>query len=159
MRAEVREASKAGIFGVILIALSSLLLGLLCRLFSLDPIIYFACMAGVLFPMGMIAAGMLSRWVSEICWDIPQDIHRNSLGSSLTAGVVTAFGGSLAWLFTIVLTLNDMFPVGRLSSTLTGPGPGVFIELAVLLAAYMALSVIGGILYGIVVPEEKGLRF
>lgn len=61
-------AFKVGVFGVILIGLCSLLFELLSRLVSLDPIVYFAAMAGVLVPMVMVMTGALARWASQDPW-------------------------------------------------------------------------------------------
>jgi hypothetical protein len=152
-------AIKVGIFGMVLVGLCSLLLGIMIRLFSLDPIVYFAAMAGVLFPAVTVAAGMLALWASESPLDLPQGGVKRRISSSLTAGIVTVFGGALVWLLSLALTLKDVFPISMLSAATASPGLSIFIEISVLIAAYIALSVIGGVLYCIVVPGEKTPRF
>jgi hypothetical protein len=152
MRAELVAASRAGIFGIVLIGLCSLLLGLLVQLFSLEPIVYFVSMAGVLFPAVMVTAGMLARWASEDM-GIARE-HNEAAGrvaASLTGGLVAVLGGALLCILTLMSPLNSVLPVDRLWMLLSGLGAFGYLELAVLFTAYVAMSVIGGMLYDIVV--------
>lgn len=158
MRADALEAVKAGIFGAILIGLSSLLSGIFTQLFFLDPIIYFTIMAGVLFPAMMVTAGILAWWASDSPFADPglRPDGNDRIVLSLTSGMVTALAGSILWLFTLEVAFDNIFRVPAM--TLASPEWCILIGLAVLLTAYTALSVIGGILYDIIVRREKPIR-
>jgi hypothetical protein len=145
----IRAILAIGLFGAILIGVSSLLLGSMVRLISLSPIVYFAAMAGVLFPAAMVFSGMLAMWSSDGHGGLKSLICR-----TLAAGCLTATGGLLLWLATFPVADNG------LPSILLGDEihrPELWAELCVLAAAYLALPVIGGILYSLVVPEDSGL--
>lgn len=159
MRPEITAAFNVGVFGIILIGLCSLSFGLLSRLVSLDPIVYFASMAGVMAPMVMVMAGALAQWASQntgLLAERPRGGAHGAVLPSLIAGLMTACGSALMFLLALAAPLDGVLPPA-------GPGifPGnldiyVYLEVAVLLAAYVALSVIGGVLYGIVVPGAGG---
>ncbi len=133
-------------------------LGLLSQLVSLDPIVYFAAMAGVMAPMVMVMAGALALWASQnpgLLVERPRGGANKAVLSSLIAGLMTAGGSAFLFLLALAVPLDGVFPSGRLwiyAGNLDAYG---YLEIAVLLAAYVALSVIGGMLYGIVAPEEK----
>lgn len=79
--------------------------------------------------------------------------------TSLAAGLLTAAGSAFLFLLTLAAPPNGVFPSDRLWIYLGGLNVYGYLEIAVLLVAYVALSVIDGILYGIVVPEEKSFVF
>jgi hypothetical protein len=139
-----------------LIGLCSLSFGLLSRLVSLDPIVYFASMAGVMAPMVMVMAGALAQWASQnpgLFAERPRGGAHEAVLPSLIAGLMTACGSALLFLLALAVPLDGVFPPARLWIYPGNPDMYVYLEVAVLLAAYVALSVIGGVLYGIVVPE------
>jgi len=139
---------------MVLIGLCSLMLGLMSRLVPMEPIVYFASMAGVLLPAIMVTAGMLARWASE---DMGIAREHNGadgrVAASLTGGLVAVLGGALLCILTLMSPLNGVLPVDRLGTLLSGLGAVGYLELAVLFTAYVAMSVIGGLLYGIIVPK------
>src|SRR5271157_1572372 len=162
MRAEAFAASKVGFLGMILIGLCSLLLGLMSRFLSLEPIIYFAAMAGVLFPMVMVTAGAMTWWALENPGDIlerPRKSRENLALYSLSAGIVAALGGAFLWTLIAMMPLNGVFPADRLLAYVGAPTLNLYLELTILMAAYVTLSIIGGVLYDIVMPAEDGFRF
>ncbi len=146
-------ASRAGVFGMVLIGLCSLILGLMSRIVPMEPMVYFASMAGVLFPAAMVAAGMLARWASE---DMGISRGRTNVGpiASLTAGLVAVTGGAILCIFTLISPLSGVLRAGLSVE----PGATGYLGLAVLFTAYLAISVIGGALYAIVVPSPP-LRY
>jgi len=159
MRAEAFAASKVGFLGIVLIGLCSLLLGLMSSFFSLDSVIYFAAMAGVLFPMVMVAAGAFTWWILENPGSIlerPRRSQENLAIYSLASGIIAAIGGGFLWTSIAMMPLN---PAGKLLSYFGAPSLGLFLELIILFTAYVTLSIIGGVLYDIVMPVEDGFRF
>jgi hypothetical protein len=159
MRSDAYAAFKVGVFGIILVGLSSLLFGLLSRLVALDPIVYFAAMAGVMVPMVMVMAGALALWASQNPGLLVERPGGGAGGipvlPSLIAGLIVIAGAAFLFLLALALPLEGVFPTGRLSIYAENLDAYGYLEIAVLLAAYVALAVIGGMLYGIVVPEEK----
>jgi hypothetical protein len=144
---ETATAWRSGIFGMILIGLSSLLLGLMSRFLSLDPIVYFAAMAGVLVPAVMVAAGALARWSS---------LERATLGASLASGLVTLLGGASLCFMTLAISQYSPY---RLAAYFSGIDTYGSLGILVLFAAYLALSAIGGLIYGYIFPAEKTMNY
>ncbi len=158
MQPGVRAAFKVGIFGIILVGLCAMSLGLLCGLFSLDPIVYFASMAGVLVPMIMVLAGALALWASRspgLFAERRRPRRRQSVLPPLIAGLVTEAGAAILFLLALAVPLEGLFlPLDRLSTYFGNLDAYGYLEIAVLIVAYLALAVIGGVLYDIVVPED-----
>jgi hypothetical protein len=155
---EASAAIKAGIFGAILIGLCSLLFGLLSSLILLEPIVYFASMAGVMAPMVMVIVGALAMWASQntgLFAERPRNGVHGAVLPSLIAGLMTAGGSALLFLLALAVPPEGVFPSDMLWIYFGNLDAYGYLEILVLLAAYVALSVIGGVLYGIVVPEGR----
>ena len=155
MRTEAYAAFKVGVFGVILVGLCSMSLGLLSQLAGLDPIVYFASMAGVMIPLIMVVAGALALWASET----PGLLEGRRRGGAydaalppLIAGLMTTAGAAGLFLLALAMPLEGFFPSGSLWIYFGNLDLYGYLEIAVLLVAYVALAVIGGVLYGIVIP-------
>ena len=113
---EARAAINVGVFGIILIGLCSLSFGLLSRLVSLDPIVYFASMAGVMTPMVMVMAGALAQWASQnpgLLAEQPRGGAHEAVLPSLIAGLMTACGSALMFLLALAAPLDGVFPSAR----------------------------------------------
>jgi len=144
-------ALKVGVFGVVLMGLCSLLLGIISNFFTEGPMIYVAAMAGVLFPMVMVAAGGLAWWVSET----PAG-GSGHVAYSLMAGLITVFGGGALCAVTLVLPMNDFFSGGKPIIDSLSSGWDAYLGIFVLIAAYIVLAAIGGILYRLIFPAQGG---
>ncbi len=151
---EAKAAFKAGIFGIILAGLCSMTLGLLSGLVPVGPIVCFASMAGVMIPMVMVVAGALAVWASQspgLFIERPRGKPYKAVAASLVAGLTTTAGAALMFALALAVSPGKVFPEWIRLEGLNTYG---YLGVAVLLAAYVALAAIGGILYGIVVPEE-----
>ncbi len=146
---------------MILIGLCSLLLGLMARSFSLEPMVFISAMAGVLCPLVMVTVGALALWVRENPIDhfeLQEIDRKNSVLSSLAAGLLTASGGAFLLGITLVLPLKGVLPEDGFLAYVSGLDIYGYMEIVILIATYVALSAIGGVLYGIVFPaEEEGM--
>ncbi len=153
---EAKAAIKVGIFGIILIGLCSMSLGLMSQLISLDPIVYVSYMAGVMTPMVMVLMGALALWASESS-GLFEERRRagrpEAMATSLIAGLTTTAGAAFLFLLALSIPLEGIFPVGKPWIYLEGSDAYSYMGVAVLLAAYVALAVIGGALYGIVAAK------
>lgn len=139
----MRTSLHSGVFCGLVLGFCFLLSGLLWRALSLDPLVPFSMMAGVLVPAVMAASGMLARWAASSPFD--ERPPGSTSMASLASGFVTALSG--AGLCGLMLALSEsVFPRAYVIS-LDAAG------LTVIFAAYMAVSVISGELYPVVFPE------
>lgn len=130
----MKAAATAGIFCALLAGYSFLITGLMGRAFSLDPIVPFSMIAGVLTPMVMVVSGMLARWSSP---GLPETTAMTSLAS----GALTAVLGAI--LCSLMVTISP----GNILPYLPGFDATALPGLAVLLGAYLTFSMIGGAIY------------
>lgn len=152
------SAFKAGIFCVILAGLCLLLSSLFSRAFSLDPIVYFGAMSGVLMPAVMVASGILGRWASQSHCLFQERSDIDPALASLASGLVTVFGSILLCYLMLAVPFSGVLPSDGLWGHPDSFDVYGYMEVAVLFAAYLALAVIGGVLYDVVVRGEKALR-
>ena len=150
MIAKAMAASKVGLFGVILTGLGSLLLGIFSNFFSTGPMIYVAAMAGVLFPLVMVASGAMAMWASET----PIDGGEGHIVSSLAAGLITEAGGSILCALTLAFPINSVFSGQKPIIDSLDLSWGGYVGIVVLIAAYIALAAIGGVLYRLMFPAD-----
>jgi hypothetical protein len=143
-------ALQAGVLGTVLAGLGSLLLGVASDIFTAGPLIYVAGMAGVLFPLVMVFAGALAWWASEA-----PGTGAGRLAPSLAAGLITVAGGGLICILTLAVPAK-LFSGGDPILGTLNLGAGGYAAVLVLGAAYVALAVIGGVLYGLIFPAEGG---
>jgi hypothetical protein len=160
--AEDLAVSKVGLFGMILIGMCSLLLGLMIRFFSLEPMVFIAAMAGVLFPMVMVTVGALALWARENpveYYEFPERCQKKSVLASLAAGLLTASGGTFLLGLTLLLPLKGILPDDGLWTYISSFNIVGYLEIVILIVTYVALSGIGGMLYTIVFPAEEDGTF
>jgi hypothetical protein len=138
-----------GVFCAILAGLCFLLAGLMGRAFSLDPIVPFSMIAGVLGPLVMVTAGMLARWSSQDPFDEMQP--DSPAITSLAAGLLTAIPGAMICFLMQAISRDTVFSSVFLPGFDAGAWPG----LAMLLAAYLAFSVIGSEVYWIIFTAQR----
>jgi len=150
MRVNASAALQAGVMGTVLTGLGSLLLGIVSDIFTGGPLIYVAAMAGVLFPLVMVSAGAMAWWASEA-----PGAGAGRLASSLAAGLITVAGGGLICILTLAVPARLFSSGDPIAGTLS-LNAGGYAGVLVLAAAYVALAVIGGVLYGLIFPAEGG---
>ena len=138
------NAARTGIFCAIMAGMCFLASGIMGRALSLDPLVSFAMMAGVLTPMVMLASGMLSRWA--LYSPFTNSLQGSPALSSMTSGVITASCSLVVVGLMLVLSRNEIFPSVDISGLDAYVLPGAL----VILGAYVALSVIGGELYSLI---------
>jgi hypothetical protein len=150
----MRGAIEAGIFGVVLMSVCSMSLGLLSRLASLDPIVYFASLAGVMAPLVMVTVGGLARWASNSPFRPAGAPGGPVVAASLVAGLASTAGAALLFALALMVCPGGVFFSGMPWTRTGSLNAYGWMEVAVLLASYVALAVIGGLMYGIVAPES-----
>ncbi|BAI60431.1 hypothetical protein MCP_0359 [Methanocella paludicola SANAE] len=139
----MRSAIHTGIFCGLLIGFCFLLSGLTWRALSLDPLVPFSMMAGVLVPATMVVSGMLARWAASSPFD--ERPPGSTSMASLASGLVTALSG--AGLCGLMLALSESVFPPAYAISMDAAGLGV------IFVAYVAMSAIGGELYGVMFPE------
>jgi len=140
----LETAIRTGIFCAIVAGICFLLSGLMGRALSLDPLVSFSMMAGVLTPMVMVFSGMLARWAGHRPYS--ESLPDSPLMASLASGLTTAALSAIIFISILTLSENAVFPgIGLLGLDMPAL-PGV----AALFAAYVAMAVIGGELYGLI---------
>lgn len=138
----MKAAIHTGIFCGLLIGFCFLLSGLMGRTLSLDPLVTFSMMAGVLVPASMVASGMLARWAMDSPFD--ERRHGSPALASLASGLTTALSGALLC-YLMLAASKSVFPFAYSFTIDARAAPG----LALVLGAYVAMSAIGGELYGL----------
>jgi len=137
----LKAAIRTGIFCGLLIGFCFLLSGLAWRALSLDPLVPLSMMAGVLVPAAMAASGMLAHWATVSPFDGRR--HGSPALAPPISGLTTAVSGA-----GLCLTMR------ALSGSVFPPAYAMDVaSLGAILLAYLAMSAIGGELYGIMFPE------
>lgn len=71
---------------------------------------------------------------------------------SLVAGLTTSVGAAMLLVLVLAVPLEAIFPAGSFQAYFAASGASDYLGAVMLATAYVTLAVIGGVLYGIVVP-------